>query len=85
MPSPTRIALYTSRNCAKYQVAKALLQQYRVPIRKAQVDQQPQTWAELQRLGRHGVPVMLIGERRIDGDAPREIRQTLRAAGFQLS
>ena len=62
--------------------ARALLRAQGVPYQELDVGRSAGAAARFRRLRARGVPVLLIGNRRIDGFQPDAIRQALRQAGL---
>jgi glutaredoxin len=62
-----RIVLYTAAQCPHCKRAKAFLRRERIAFREMDVGKSPRARKELERLGARGVPVLLIGDARLDG------------------
>lgn len=84
MPRPPPITVYTADRCAHCRAAKAFLARHRLGFREANVSRDRQARSELERLGARGVPVVLVGGRRLDGFDPRRLRRLLIDAGVDL-
>lgn len=63
----TRITLYTTRNCANCRKAKHYLQQRGLRFQELDLNHSPRAQKEFARLGGRGVPLIMVGETRIDG------------------
>lgn len=79
-----RITLYSSTNCAFCERAREFLRRNRLPFRDASVDTSRRAFSEFQRLGARGVPLLLIGEHRLEGFDPRRLTALLQKIGIQL-
>jgi glutaredoxin len=76
-----RIRLYTASGCGHCRQLKAHLQRLKVPFQEFDISRNRRAQADFQRLGARGVPVLLVGEQRVDGYDPRQVEKLLRAAG----
>ena len=78
----TRVVVVTANNCAYCDRAKAFLLSRKVPFRERNLETSRSANAEFQRLGARGVPLILVGNRRIEGYRPDLLGKALRKAGF---
>jgi len=62
-----RIIFYSSTNCPHCRRAKAFLYREGIAFREMDVGRSPRARKELERLGARSVPVLLIGDARLDG------------------
>jgi len=62
-----RIILYSSANCPHCRRAKVFLHREGIAFREMDVSKSPRARKELERLGTRGVPVLLVGDARLDG------------------
>ncbi|HWB57917.1 MAG TPA: glutaredoxin domain-containing protein [Chthoniobacteraceae bacterium] len=62
-----QVVVYTTSECPYCKLAKNYLAQRGVDYKEVNVEQSPEGQAEFQRLGGNGVPLILIGETRING------------------
>jgi glutaredoxin len=62
-----RVVLYSAANCPHCNRAKAFLAREGIAFREMDVGSSPRARKELERLGARGVPVLLVGESRLDG------------------
>ena len=85
MQKTPRITLFTSTGCAHCRRARDFLRKHRIGFREAAVDTNRRAATEFQRLGARTVPVILIGEQRVDGFDPKRLRAALTRAGFTLT
>ena len=81
-PKAPRVLLFSAARCAHCARARALLRAQGVPYQELDVVRSAAAAARFRRLRARGVPVLLIGNRRIDGFQPDAIRQALRQAGL---
>ncbi len=81
-PKAPRVLLFSAGRCAYCARTRALLRAQGVPYQELDVGRSAGAAARFRRLGARGVPVLLIGSRRIDGFQPDAIRQALRQAGL---
>ena len=81
-PKPPRVVIFTARNCAHCDRAKHFLRSRKIAFQERKLDASRSAAAEFQRLGARGVPVILIGGRRIDGFQPERLGEALRHAGL---
>jgi glutaredoxin len=72
-----RITLYTTRNCPHCRQAKQYLQARGLRFAELDVNHSPRGKKEFARLGARGVPVILVGDRRIDGFDRRRLDAAL--------
>jgi len=77
-----RIRLYSAPGCAHCRHLKAHLQRLKLPFQEFDVSRNRRAQLELQRLGARGVPVLLVGERRLDGYDAGRLERLLRDAGL---
>jgi glutaredoxin len=81
--SPPRIRLYTAQGCGHCRQLKSHLQRLKVPFQELDIGRNRRAHSEWQRLGARGVPVLLVGDERLDGYDPKRLDKLLRAAGLQ--
>ncbi len=80
MASAPRITLYSSAHCAHCRQAKQYLQRTGLRFQEFDVQRNPRAQKAFAKLGARGVPVILIGDTRIDGFDKRRLDQALRRA-----
>ena len=76
-----RITLYSAPGCAHCRQARKYPQEQGLRFQEFDVQRNARAGKELQRMGARGVPVIMVGEQRIDGFQPRLIASALRRAG----
>ena len=77
---PPRVTIFTTDSCAHCHRAKAFLRSRHVRFRERNLTSSRSAMTEFQRLGARCVPVIVIGERRIDGFHPDRLERALRHA-----
>jgi len=65
--SQKKVVLYTTSHCPYCTAAKQFLAQKGVPYEEIDVETSRDGAAAFQKLGGHGVPLIFVGEKRIDG------------------
>jgi glutaredoxin len=65
--SEPRITLYSARRCPHCARVRQYLQKKGLRFQEFDVDTSPRAQKVLARLGARGVPVVLVGDERIDG------------------
>ena len=63
----TRITLYSTRNCPYCRQAKQYLQRKGVRFQEFDIQQNIRAQRALSRMGARAVPVIMIGDTRVDG------------------
>lgn len=79
-----RITLYSAPNCAYCRQAKAFLKKHRVKFMEFDIQRNRRAAKDLQRMGARGVPVILVGQQRLDGFDPKRLTTALRSAGVDV-
>ena len=77
-----RIRLYSTPDCGHCRQLKGHLQRLNIPFQEFDISRNRRAQSEFQRLGARGVPVLLVGEQRLDGYDPRRLERLLRDAGL---
>ncbi|MCB1775009.1 MAG: glutathione S-transferase N-terminal domain-containing protein [Gammaproteobacteria bacterium] len=67
MTGTPRITLYSTGSCPHCRQARQYLQQKGVRFQELDVQRNPRAQKAFARLGARGVPVIMVGETRIDG------------------
>lgn len=78
MKKTTKVTIYTSSNCPNCKQAKAYMQKHKVRFMEFNVERNQRAFKEFQRLGARGVPVIMIGDLRVDGFQPKKLEQALK-------
>lgn len=73
-----RITLYSTRNCLHCRQAKQYLQQKGLRFQEFDVQQNARAQKAFARLGARGLPVIVIGDTRIDGFDRRRLDTVLK-------
>lgn len=79
-----RIVLYSTRQCGYCRQAKAFLQQRGLRFTEYDLARNRRAQAEFQRSGSRGVPMIMVGGRRLDGFDPQRLSRLLRDSGFDV-
>lgn len=82
MPKATNmvptVVLYSSNGCPHCEAAKRYLQAQGIGFRDMNLSNSPRARKELARLGARGVPVLLVGDQRMDGFDPKRFMRLYR-------
>jgi glutaredoxin len=76
------IKLYSTDWCGYCKQARAYLAANRIRYTELDVEKVPAARAEYQRMGARGVPVILVGEQRMNGYSEDRLAAMLKAAGY---
>lgn len=74
-----RITLYGASSCPNCRKARQYLQQLGLCFQELDVNRSPRAQKALARLGARSVPVIMIGETRVDGFDRRQLDRALRS------
>ena len=77
-----RIRLYTAPGCGHCRQLKAHLQRLKLSFLELDISRNRRAHNDWQRLGARGVPVLLVGDKRLDGYDPKRLDKLLREAGL---
>ncbi len=78
------IVIYTTERCGYCRQAKAFLNANRVPFKEYDVENSPRGRADYRKLSGRGVPIILVGEQRMNGYSEDGLTALLRDAGYPL-
>lgn len=81
-PGGAKIRMFTTQWCPVCKKAKAYLKKRATPFEELDVEASPSAKAEYERLGGKGVPVILVGEQRLDGFDAGRMEHALSEAGW---
>jgi glutaredoxin len=73
-----RITVFTSDHCSHCQRAKTFLREQGIPFRELNVQHSRKARQQFQRLKARGLPVILVGEKRLDGFQAATLRKLLK-------
>ncbi len=79
-----RITLYSTAGCAHCRQLKQWLQQRRIRFVEMDVQRNARAFKDFQHHDGRGVPLLLVGERKIQGFNPKQLPAQLRKAGVSL-
>ncbi|WP_456405333.1 glutaredoxin family protein [Thiolapillus sp.] len=79
-----RITLYSTTGCAHCRQLKQWLQQRQIRFVEMDVQRNARAFKDFQRHGGRGVPLLLVGERKIQGFNAKQLPSQLRKAGVAL-
>lgn len=80
--SASKVKLYTTTWCGYCKKAKAYLQARGTPFQEIDVENSAQGQSEFRTLGGRGVPVILVGNQRMDGYSEGGLEGLLKQAGL---
>jgi glutaredoxin len=71
------VVMYTTSHCPACKAAKQYLAQKGVPYQEIDVETSRDGLAAFQKLGGHGVPLILVGDKRMEGFSPQALDAAL--------
>lgn len=77
-----KVRVFSAVWCGYCKLAKTHLAKRGVPYEEIDVEQSSAGEAEYRRLGGRGVPILLVGDQRMDGFDPAALDVLLKAAGY---
>jgi glutaredoxin len=77
MKQQVKVTLYSTRQCPNCRHAKTFLQNNKVRFIEFDIEKNQRAFKEFQRLGARGVPVIMIGNTRVDGFNVKKLQQVL--------
>ena len=84
MARAPRVTLYSSANCPHCKRAREFLRSRKVPFQELDVGRSVKARKRLESLGARGVPVILVGDTRVDGFDPGRLARALREHGIAV-
>ncbi len=72
-----RITLYSTRRCSHCRQLKQWLTRHGHRFQEFDIESNPRALKAFQRLGARGVPMLLVGDERVDGFDPERLKQLL--------
>ncbi|MDB6173974.1 MAG: hypothetical protein JWL59_3285 [Chthoniobacteraceae bacterium] len=72
-----QIVMYTTASCGACKAAKQYFAQKGIRYEEFDVEQSRSAMAEFQRLGGRGVPLIIVGEKRLEGFSPQALEAIL--------
>lgn len=76
-----RLTLYSTARCAHCRQLKQWLQQRGLRFQEFDIQRNARAQKDFARLGARGVPVLLIGDQRVDGFNPKQLEKLLGGKG----
>lgn len=80
--SGKRVLMYSTANCPACTMAKAYFTRKGVPFEDLDIDRSPEARGAFQKLGGRGVPLIMVGNERMEGFSPQRLDQILQGAGL---
>ena len=84
MKREPRITLFSTRQCTYCRQVKAFLKRHHISFMEQDVERDPRAFKAFRRAGGSGVPLILVGNRRLHGFEKGELATALRQAGFDV-
>ncbi len=81
---PPRITLYSTPACSYCQQARLFLKAHKLRFQEFDVQRSGKARRQLERMGARGVPVIMVGNQRLEGFQAGKLRQALSRAGVRL-
>lgn len=78
------IIIYTTQRCGYCRQAKAFLAGRDLPFKEYDVENSPRGRADYRKLKGRGVPIILVGDQRMNGYSEDRLSALLREAGYPL-
>lgn len=80
-----RITVFTTSRCAHCHRLMAFLRKQGVRFSEQNIERNRRAFTEFQRHGGKGVPLVLIGQQKLNGFHPDKLKQALAKAGVDLT
>ena len=78
----TQVRMFVTQHCPYCKKAKAFLRRRGTPFAELDVETSSSAKAAYEKLGGNGVPVILVGQQRMDGFDEEDLESLLQAAGL---
>ena len=85
MAATPGVTVYTTTRCAHCHRLTAFLRQQGVRFSEQNIERNRRAFIEFQRQGGKGVPLVLIGQQKLNGFNPSKLKQALIKGGIDLS
>lgn len=79
-----KVVIYTTRRCGYCKKAKAWFSRKGIAYTEYDVENSNKGQRDYKELGGHGVPIILVGEQRLNGFSEDQLGAALRKAGYTL-
>ena len=79
-----KVVIYTTRRCGYCKKAKAWFKRKGVPYTEYDVETSTKGKRDYQKLDGRGVPIILVGEKRLNGFSEGQLAAALKKAGYTL-
>ncbi|MGB8169204.1 MAG: glutaredoxin domain-containing protein [Chthoniobacteraceae bacterium] len=76
-PGGKRVVMYSTSHCPACKMAKTYFTQKGVPYEEHDIEKSPEDRAAFQKLGGHGVPLIMVGTERMEGFSAQRLDQLL--------
>ena len=76
------VTMYATDWCPYCERARAFFRRHDIPFVEHDIDKSPGAKAEYRRLGGRGIPLIFVGERRVNGFNEPALRDALKEAGY---
>jgi len=77
-PKPPRVTLYSTSRCPNCRRLKQWLVQHRLGFQEFDIERNRRAFLEFQRLGSRAVPVLLVGDPRVNGVDPGRLKRVFK-------
>lgn len=78
------VIIYTTERCGYCRQAKTFMAAHRIPFKEYDVENSSRGRADYRKLNGRGVPIILVGEQRMNGYSEGSLASLLRDAGYPL-
>ena len=79
-----KVVIYTTKRCAYCKKAKAFFANHRIPFTEYDVEHSGKGRRDYKKLDGRGVPIIMVGNRRLNGFSEAYLTAALKKAGYPL-
>ncbi len=79
-----KVVLYSTQSCGYCKQARRFLNSKRIPFQEYDVETSRRGQRDYEQLNGRGVPIILVGEQRMNGFSEDRLRSLLSTAGYSL-